>query len=177
MYFGRGKNKIKVDKGFPELYKAYKKECDNPIDKNTFKSIIKEFNNKMLDSVIYEGDDFSFAYRMGSLRIRKFDYSLKVDEEGNIKNRLKPNWEKTLKRWKELYPDHNREDMTKIEDKPIIYHLNEHTDGYVFKWYWDKITCNAPNQTAYRIEVLRDTKRKASKAWQEIPGLKDKYYC
>lgn len=176
MFFGRNENKIQVDFGFKEFYKYYKNVTNNFIDKKICKELLKEYNEKMLKLVIYEGYDHSLRPRLGSIRIKKFDNSLRLNKEGEIENKLRPDWGKTRKRWVELYGNISGEELKEIKNKPIIYHLNEHTDGIVLKWYWDKVTCTIINQSAYKLEILRLVKREAAKAWKEIPSLKDIYY-
>lgn len=174
--YKRGKGKITTDFGLREIYEFYDETYPNTVGKNLFRKICKEFNENVLKEVIYEGHDFSMGSRLGSIRIRKFNNKVKLGEDGEIANKFKVNWNKTLKKWGELYPDKTAEEIKEIKDKPLIFHLNEHTDGWVMKWFWDKITCNVPNQSAYRFEPQRSIKREAAKAWKTIPGLKNSYY-
>jgi len=176
MFFGRGRNKVKVDYGFDDIYKWYKEESKNPLDKKIARNIIIDFNNEVLKSVVFEGHDHSLGGRLGSIRIRKFDNNLKLNKKGEIANKLKPDWPKTYELWNKKYPGKSPKELKEIKNKPLVYHLNEHTDGYVFKWYWDKITSNVKNQTAYSFEPIRTIKREAAKAWKNIPGLRDIYY-
>lgn len=174
--FKRNKNKIKADYTAKHIYKHYVSKVSDPVPSTVFNSVLSDFNNEMLKMVLYDGLDFNFQYRLGFVRIKKFDNSLKLNQEGEIANKLKPDWGKTLARWKELYPDVFPEHYKLISDKPVIFHLNSHTDGWVFRWYWDKITSNVINQSAYKFEPIRQIKREAATAWKEIPNLKDKYY-
>lgn len=174
--YKRGKGKVKTDFGLKEIYDFYYEKYSNTVDKSLYRKICKEFNENILKDAIYEGRDFSMGARLGSIRIRKFNNKIKLGEDGNIATKFKVNWNKTLKKWEELYPDKTPEEIKNIPNKPLIFHLNEHTDGWVMKWYWDKITCNVVNQSAYRFEPQREIKREAAKAWKTIPGLKNIYY-
>jgi hypothetical protein len=173
----RGKGKLTTDFGLDDCYKFYAKTYSNTVDKHIYRNVCNEFNTEMLRKVVYDGQDFDLGSRLGFIRIRKFNNKLKVDKTtGKIKNKLKVDWGKTLAYWKKLYPDKTPEEIKLIENKPLIYHINDHTDQWVMKWHWDKITSNVKNQSAYRFEPNRTIKREAAKAWKEIPGLKNLYY-
>lgn len=174
--FKRGKNKIATDFGVPDIYKFYTKQVEKPVSKKTFKDVLTEYNNEILRMIIFDGLDYSMSHRIGSIRIRKFDNSLKLNDEGEVANKLKVDWGKTLKRWREMYGEMSSDELKEIPNKPMIYHLNEHSDGYVFKWYWDKVTSNLKNQSAYKFKAVRDFRRIAAQAWKSIPELKDLYY-
>jgi len=174
--FKRGNNKVKVDYTSKDVLKFYKNKYSKAVNGKIFRQILQEYNLEILRMIIYDGLDYSMAFRLGSIRIKRFDNSLRLGEDGEIANKLKPNWSKTLKKWGELYPDKTSEEIRGIPDKPIVYHLNEHTDGTVFKWFWDKVTSNIKNQSAYRFEPIRSMKREAAKAWKNLPNLKNLYY-
>ena len=172
----RGKNKVKIDFSVPDIYKAYKKTVASPVEKVLFTELLREYNTEVLRMIVFDGMDYSISNRVGSLRIKKFDNSLRLNKQGEVANKLRPDWPKTHKRWEQLYPGKTFEELKKIPNKPIVCHLNEHSDGFVFKWYWDKVTSNLRNQSAYKFEPVRDMKRLAAKAWKTIPKLKDIYY-
>ena len=175
LYYKRGKDKITTDFKLKDIYKFYKKSSKNPVSSKIFRNVCQEFNVKMLKEVVYEGHDFMLGARLGSIRIRKFNNAPKL-KDGEINNKFSVNWKATKDRWMKLYPDKTSEEIKNIPDKPLVYHLNEHTDNWVMKWYWDKITCNVPNQTAYRFDVQREVRREASKAWKSVPGMNNMYY-
>lgn len=174
--FKRNKNKVKADFTSKDLYKFYCSRSNKPIDSKTYLKALREYNTEILRLIVFDGLDYAMHGRVGSIRIRKFDNSLRLNGEGEIANKLHPDWAKTKKKWLELYPGKTSEEIKAIPNKPIIYHLNEHSDGYVFKWYWDRVTCNLKNQFAYKFEPVRDMKRLAAKSWKEIPKLRTLYY-
>lgn len=174
--FKRGKGKVRSDFGLADIYKYYLDNNKRTVDKALFRTICKEFNTKALDGVIYDGTDLNLGARLGSIRIRKFNNKPKLNEDGELANKFSVNWPATHIRWKELYPDKTDEEILAMKGKRVVYHLNEHTDGWVMKWHWDKITCNVPNQSAYRFEPNRTIKREAANAWKSIPGMSNKYY-
>jgi len=172
----RGEAKNKTDFGVPELYEFYKNHSDNFIPRKVFRELLSEYNTEILRLIVYDGLDYSMNHRIGSLRIKKMDNSLRLGKDGEVANKLMVNWPKTHKLWSDKYPGKTFEEVKKIPDKPLVYHLNEHSDGYVFKWYWDKFTSNLKNQSAYRFRAIRNVRREAAQAWKTIPELKELYY-
>jgi hypothetical protein len=49
----------------------------------------------------------------------------------------------------------------------LVYHLNDHTDNYYYRFYWDKSTCNVYNNTAYSFIPARPNKEKLAKILRE----------
>lgn len=173
---GTRQGRVKADYTTIDMYKWYKEKYKNPVEYNLYREFITEFYTEVLNLIIYNGLDYLMPGRLGSLRIRKKQNFQKINEQDQVVHNLKPNWKKTLDLWNTKYPDYTAEEIKAIPNKPIVYHLNEHTDNYYFRWYWDKITSNVKNQSAYRFEPIRDKKREAAKAWKEIPKLRNIYY-
>ena len=42
----------------------------------------------------------------------------------------------------------------------VIYHLNEHSDGYKYRLYWSKIPRTFPSRYRYQLCLLRTNKRR-----------------
>ena len=80
--------------------------------------------------------EFKMPYRLGTLRIKKkkMNYSKK--------NKLKINWLETNKH------------------KKVIYHLNDHTDGFNYRWFWSKINAVIKNKSVYSFQATRTNKRR-----------------
>ena len=169
--------RVKADYTAKNMYKWYKNKYPEAVDYNTYVEFLKEFYTEVLNLIIYNGIDYIMPGRLGSLRIRKGkNFQAIYKPKDMVIHNYKPDWKKTLELWEELYPNHSAEEVKAIPNKKIIYILNDHTDGSYFRWYWDKITSNVQNQTAYRFEPIRDKKREAAQAWKEIPKLRNIYY-
>ena len=41
----------------------------------------------------------------------------------------------------------------------VIYHLNEHSNFYKYRIYWNKQNMITPNKTKYQLVMTRDNKR------------------
>lgn len=141
-------NKYIIDFGIMDMYKTYKKNSKNPVTKEQYNKIIGRFNSEVANLILAEAFEFRMPYRLGYLRIKKTTVKLILDRDGKLKkNYLRVDWASTKKMW---------EDNPKArEEKKLIYHLNKHTDGYYFRWYWDKSATNVSNISVYKIIPAR----------------------
>ncbi len=121
--------------GCKELYKFYTEQSPNKdvVDKPTFSKVSSDFN-QIIGQYVLEGKEVKFPSRLGFLRIRKH------------KNKMEK--ESLLTDWK----------LTKQVGK-IVKHLNDHTNGFFFRFYWDKKISNAIKQSYYKFYPVRDLKR------------------
>lgn len=139
--------------GLREIYTYYKsllKKYERVLSYDVFSNLLRDFNKELARMMIEEGVEFKMPNRLGSLRLRKYKSRLRFNEDGSIdKSKLPVDWGKTRKLWMEEYPDIDPKDWKKIKDKPLVYHLNEHTDGYRILVYWNKKGSNADNRSVY----------------------------
>lgn len=162
--------KIKTDYGSTEIYKLYCKKTGNPrkLTRGQYTTILKKFFEKILDDLIFKGNEFTMPNRLGNIRVKKSKIKIKLNKDGKLdKTRLSPDWKACRKLWAEMYPDKSWEEIVAIKDKPMVYHTNRHSDGYRHGWKWDKSTCIALNNTAYSFEMCRAADRKLAKALKD----------
>ena len=116
-----------------DAYKDFDKSGDNiyKIDKEIYRNICIDFNEKIMNSVISDADEIELLSRLGSLRIKK------------IKGK-----ERRMIDWK-----------TTKECGKVVYHLNMHSDGYYYKWHWKKQHALFSNKSVYSFKPLRRYKR------------------
>ena len=154
--FKRTKGKYNSLIGIDQYYAFYSATVSDPLPKQLFRSIFRGYIEQIMVNVIYNSGEFSMGQKLGSVRVREKDYKLVLDSDGNIdKTRLVPDWGKTLKKWKKIYADIPSSEWKNIEDKPIIYLLNEHSDSTLKQWFWDKTTCNIYKQSLYKFDATR----------------------
>jgi hypothetical protein len=161
----------KTDLGILDMYKAYKlnQEANNKpvVSLSRYRAILKYFNVEVCKNIVSASNELRLPFRLGGLRIRKHKTRLKIDPNGKLITRhLHPNWKATNDLWK-------RNPEAK-ENNKIIYHTNDHTNGYYYKWYWDKRTCNIKNSSVYSLVMTRSNKRYISKIVKE--NIKIDYY-
>lgn len=154
MHRPRNKNKFKVDYGLKDAYRYYRiLDKDNLVTYEIFSKIVTEFNEAVMDVIIEKAGRFRLPGRLGDIRIKKKKNVMDV-------NYLKPDWKACWKLWEEIYSDKTEDEIVKIPNKKIVYHLNDHSDNYYYKFYWDKATCNVRNNTAYCFIPTRTNKEK-----------------
>jgi hypothetical protein len=143
--------------GPKEIYRFFKNkftkneiESLSFIDYDRFIAITKEFNKELMRMIIEEGVEFKMPYRLGYLRIKKFKRKYMVLKDGTIDKRNQSiNWKATRDLWKDVYPGKTITELKEVHGKPIVYYLNEHTNGYGFMFYWNKKGSNAVNRSIY----------------------------
>lgn len=106
------------------------------ISKKTYKQILLEFLKIIQTRVIEESRIVRLPYRVGSICIVK----------------------KKPKSWK-TSPKSFDYQACKIYGTRV-YHLNEHSDGYKYRFYWNKQDCNFKNKGMYQMKWSRDNKRR-----------------
>lgn len=137
----RSKNIIQKPLTLKQSYEYYIKDLENTskyyIDYKTYRQICETFNKEIFKLIIEEGYFFKMPYRLGTIRIKKRKIDL---------NKLKPDFG--------LY--------NKTEESLKNKHLNEHSNNYYVRFYWNK---------------QQDTIVKNKSYYSFIPTRANKRYC
>ena len=135
----RGKSKIGPTYGLKDSFKEFKKtQCKNikeDINYTLYKKICAEFNKKIIEEILIHSGTFKIPYKLGELRIQKRKMSFKD------KNKLKIDWKST-----------NELGYT-------VYHMNDHSNNYRYKWLWTKRYAIVKNKSAYSFTATRTNMR------------------
>jgi len=142
----RGKNIIQNVLTLKHIYEYYIKDVSETskynIDYKTFRTICEEFNKELSNQVL-DGLFLDMPYRLGTIRIKK----RKVD----LRN---------------LKPDFGL--FNKSEEQYKNKHLNEHSNNYYVRYYWNKrVATIIKNKAAYSFIPTRDNKRNLAKLIKE----------
>ena len=131
----RGEGNYKKDYGSNDVYKKYKEDVipELQVDKKLFRKICDDFNRMLIEEILLNSEEVRLPYRLGTVRIKKS--KMKYDD----KNKLKIDWAASRKLGKR------------------IYHLNDHTGGYKYRFYWTKGIIK--NITAYSFIPTRTNTR------------------
>lgn len=124
---------------YRDSYKEYIKTNGKNIDYSTYKNILYEFSNVILNNLLYKSECITMPYGFGYLCIVK--YKPKTLD----KNRLSIDYKSSK------------------EFGKIIYHLNEHSDGYKYRLFWSKIPKTFPERYKYQLQLVRKNKRLLAK--------------
>lgn len=148
------KNNYPVDYGMADFYRYYKKEyaykkfkskfSDNTgllVDASTYSLVLSDLFSMITEKII-EGDQFKLPLNIGVLAIKK--------RKMNFDNLLTHNM---------LKIDYH--ESRKIQK--VVYFTNEHTDGYRYKWQWNKRKCKIPGKSVYKFIPSLLSKRRVAK--------------
>ena len=128
-----------IAKTLKDSYKFYTEDFSEQsaffVEYSVYKNICIDFNKMICKYILEEAGEFELPYRMGTLRIKKtkMDYS--------NKNYMRPDWKRT----KEL--------------GRTVYHLNDHTGGFRYRWAWDKSSIRTVGKKLYSFTATRTNKR------------------
>lgn len=154
--FWKGK-KDKVDYTTKDFYKYYKSISKNPVSYLIFSTILTQYFEYRIQLLIFNNIDINFPYRMGTLGIRKVGDCIYLTKDGKLKYLV--DWGSTNKLWSKIYPNSTAEEIKKIKNKPLIYYTNDHTNGKVYDFIWDKFTSNFKYKSYYKFSITRKWKR------------------
>lgn len=168
---GRNKGAIgkhKKDVSTKNFYKYYTKHTPKNsvynLTPRLYGTILKEINAEIMKLIITTNFEYQIVPKLGTLSIKKFKTKLVLDEEGNlVKTRLSIDFGKTNALWKA--------DPIAKENRKVVYHINRHTDGYRYKFYWNKKYSTVKNKSFYTFKAARDNNRMIATAINTIPNL------
>lgn len=150
----RSSKKIPAHYGMNDYYNFFKEMYKSDISKKKYNKIISEYNEAM-GKLLIEELTHTLPNRMGKLEILKDKRKVYENKEGKIINNKPIDWKATNNLW-------NNNQAAK-DKKILIRHENKHTNGYVFRIYYNKSTANYKNKTVYSFSPIRTLKRSITK--------------
>lgn len=138
----------KVKDIVPLSYNHYCSLVKEPVSKPVYSKICREYLKFLSTRLLLDGE-VKLPERMGTLQIQGKRPKVKV-EDGKIKG-LSPDWRSTLDLWES--------DPQAKEEKKLIYHFNEDTDGVRYKYHWSKKNVLVQNKYLYSLKMCRTNKR------------------
>ena len=139
-----------------DSYVVYKNMSDNPINISEYVQIINHFMKFLITKLLTTGE-INIPERLGRLSIFGKKVNVRI-EDGEIKG-LAPDWVKTKQLW-DL-------DEEAKNNKQLVYHFNEETNGIRYKFSWSKNRVLVSNKTLYNLRMTRSNKRELSKLVRE----------
>ena len=139
-----------------DSYVVYKNMSVNPINISQYVQIINHFM-KFLSSKLLSTGEIIIPERLGKLSIFGKKVNIRI-EDGEIKG-LAPDWVKTKELWDS--------DSIAKQNKQLVYHFNEETNGIRYKFAWSKNRVLVSNKTLYNLRMTRSNKRELSKLVRE----------
>lgn len=139
-----------------DSYVVYKNMSDNPINISEYVQIINQFMKFLILKLLSTGE-IILPERLGRLSIFGKKVNVRI-ENGEIKG-LAPDWVKTKQLWDS--------DEEAKNNKQLVYHFNEETNGIRYKFFWSKNRVLVSNKTLYNLRMTRSNKRELSKLVRE----------
>ena len=139
-----------------DSYVVYKNMSVNPINISQYVQIINHFM-KFLSYKLLSTGEITIPERLGKLSIFGKKVNIRI-ENGEIKG-LAPDWVKTKELWDS--------DPIAKQNKQLVYHFNEETNGIRYKFAWSKNRVLVSNKTLYNLRMTRSNKRELSKLVRE----------
>lgn len=131
-----------------DSYKSYKEISTNPVDISLYLSIVNNFMLFLVAKLFHKGE-VKLPNGLGIVSIIGKKQKLVV-EDGKIKG-LAPDWKSTKELWST--------DLEAKENKQIVYHFNEETQGVRYRFKWSKNRVLIQNKSMYRLIMTRTNKR------------------
>ena len=134
------KNTVKCH-SLKDSYSSYRETTKSPVSLKVYKEVIGDLNKDIMQYLM-EGGIFTMPYRLGIIRIKKIKNNL---------NNLKIDFKHYLTTGQK------------------IYHLNDHSNGYYYRWLWDKYKAGViiKNKGRYKFVFSRANKRALAKLIKE----------
>ena len=139
-----------------DSYVVYKNMSVNPINISEYVQIINQFMKFLILKLLSTGE-IILPERLGRLSIFGKKVNVRI-EDGEIKG-LAPDWVKTKQLWDS--------DEEAKNNKQLVYHFNEETNGIRYKFFWSKNRVLVSNKTLYNLRMTRSNKRELSKLVRE----------
>jgi len=126
------------------------KQSPYNIPYDVYCKILSDLNSGIAKLILTRNFEFNMPYRLGTLSIKKKKLTPYIDKEGNFVNNLPVDWKETWALW--------RRDKNAYENKKLVRFTNEHTKGYIGRWYYSKRVANYPNKGLYTFIPCRTSK-------------------
>lgn len=139
-----------------DYYKNRMIDMDKPfLSRREYKDICYAFLIELSRKIIRESFEYKIPASLGYLRIRKGKLKFQIKDGKLRPSRKIIDWGNARKVWYKKYPGLTLKEMKTIKNKPLVLYTNEHTNGEVMRWYWDKTDCRVPNHSVF---LFRPTK-------------------
>lgn len=146
-FFKEPKKRVKADYTLNDIYKFYVSKVDEKLrhKERLFNKFIKELNKELINKVLDNSETIKLSGNLGKVRIKKQKMSF-LDA-----STLRIDWKRTK------------------ESNVKVYHLNEHRNGYRYRFYWVKNPM--VNISYYSFVPTRANKRRLSNILTTKPEI------
>lgn len=167
--FKRGKVKYKLDVKSTDFYKYYNsiyKNTKHQVNGDSFRKIIKLFNESLMNEIVFKAYDFNIPYGLGKICIRKTKSKNRI-KDGKVVITQPIDWKATKELWQSDEEAKNLKKLVRIN--------NTHTDNYICGFKYKIGTAKSLNVKAYGFKVSRPNKSLLTKVLKD-ENLKIDYF-
>lgn len=112
------------------------------VDPKSYRKAIEEINTFYMNRILETGNMVILPNGLGKMLIQKNKRRYKLNKDGTKMYLKAPvNWKETLEQGK------------------VIYHLNESTDGYTYRWQWIKRSAYIQRSTIWSLNMTMYAKK------------------
>ena len=159
-------NTVPTRKIYYEYCKRCTKQKRKPVSETHFSKIIRKFNNKVKERVLYKNIPIRLPRLNMVLQVLKHKADpLKNNGEINPKS-FSVDWKATRQFWL---------NNPELKNKKYIYHLNDHTDGYIYRITLKRRLPFFKHSQFYSFVTCRTLRRELSEILKD-PYNKIDYY-
>lgn len=172
------KHRDKITKGVSDLYAYFKKKYRLKhfnIPETKHNKILYDINKLLSEQIIKESLELKLPGGLGTLSIVKRKVKIYVKDGKLKRNRMIVDWKKSWDIWLQDYPGLTRKEIMAIPNKTVIYNLNDHTNGYVMSWFWDKRLCKLHNRCVYTFKPVKKNRLDLAE-WINSPDRENDYF-
>ena len=159
-----GRKKKDVVTGSVASYKIFKKEHPTiNISSTEYIKIIRALNTEYSRHIIEESEVLNLPHGLGTFFIHKKQCrKFRIDENGEKHVNLAINWAAT---------DKANANLKEGEKKVRIYHMNDHSNGMICKWFFYKNpkTCRIPSANIWKFHTCKKNETNLGKFIIEHP--------
>lgn len=167
----RTKNLIYTNIGTRAMYKTYIKEFDGKIKADQYEKILDDFFSMVVDKMVTENFTFILPYRLGHICVRKYKTRIKINGNNKVICNSGLDYDAMWNMWRREYPGLSDIEIAKLADKPKMFELNKHTNGWLFRIVWIKRFCHVENKIPYKFKPCRWANRFLAKKVKENKNI------
>lgn len=136
-----------------DIWRAYAEEVEDPIPWETWKVLMKEFNTRVMERVIYHGERFNMGHMLSEISV------IRIKSSPNSKY---VDWKASNELKQEIIDEGG---TPRSEENPdgedwLVYH----DDPWIAKFYWSKRRgCRVPYKSAYCFQATGGAKGNKTK--------------
>jgi len=181
---GIEKNECFIQLGQVAMYKFYRQKIKEfgpgstyDVPMGVMGGIQKDFNMTwMRELIMGKGLVLKLPFRLGRVLCQKYKLKLKLNKKGEVDTKILPvDWYKSKQKWAEMWPGLTMKELKEIPNKPVVYILNEHSDGYRYRIFWEHRKSYTPNNRAYMFVPSRINHRYLASLIKGPEGAPDCY--